>query len=141
MTILHGAKYITDGDMSAAAGIFGPILNVPGLNQLSFTGRWTGAPVGAIRLFGTNDPRARLDSLRGLAGADYTADWHQLDLPTGAAKVIGSGHAVTTDEITTAAAVGTFTINIYDLFAFMQLRYVRTSGGSASSFQVRREGN
>lgn len=139
---LEAAKYITAGVMNAT--IDGPILDCQGIEQLSFTGETTdvASPVGSIQVWGTNDPRARDDQLRGLSQSAGAAVWHQCDLPTGSAKKTGAGLTIGADAIALdGSSAGTFTINLVDPLAFMRLRYVHTSGGGTSDFlNVRREG-
>ena len=138
--ILGPAKYIQAGDMSA--DVNGPIIATARIGNLTFTGEWvgTGAPIGELRLYGTDDPRAYNDFCRGLNRSNGTATWHQCDLPTGSAKATGGG-TVGATAIAINTSAGTFIIDVTESYAYMCLAYIRTSGGAANTtLGVRRAG-
>lgn len=151
MSILDTRAYIVNGDMSAtatsgpgannAATILGAIITTDKLEELNFSGEWaaTGAPIGVINVWGTDDPRAETDLRRGA----LTATWTKMQIPTtdiSGTDITPSGTTAGTD-ITTGGAGGNCAIKIARPMAFMCLTYKRTSAGAGNtSFNFRRAG-
>lgn len=136
MTTYGPRKYIENGDMSAAS-ITGKALAMLGMNRQSFQCEWpaTSTPVGKITIEVSDDPRVEEDLLRGTS----TARWTKVTIPAGSYH--GTDFTVSGTDITTAGAGGTLELNLERPCAFMRLKYTKTSGGAASTFQATASAN
>jgi hypothetical protein len=144
LIILEPGFYLRSQALSAAWE--GPILYTRGLTNLSFTFAWTDAasPIGTVRVWCTNDPRARNDMQRGLAMSAGEAQWINVKLPAGSVDVDGATATFTADDrnfALTGVGAGKATINLVDIYAFTKLDYTYGSGGVGDTMNVAREGN